>query len=86
MVSATFPVTEIFPSKRFSYVSIATSLFSIFLHQNTKYTTVLYIYNILVERTKALLKMFLIDVGKVMLPRLSQDAIFEHVFLKYFSI
>ena len=35
------------PSKRFSWVSIAASLFSIFVHQNTKNTTGLNIYSIL---------------------------------------
>ena len=65
------------PSKRFSYVSIATS--PIFIHQNTKSTTGYNIYNILEESPKALLKMFLIDVDRVTLPRRPQDGIFEHI-------
>ena len=36
----------------------AMSIFSIFIHQNTKRTTVLYIYSILGECPKALLKCF----------------------------
>ena len=57
-----FSVTEVSRSKKFSSMWIAMSLFSIFLHQNTKSTTVLCIYNILVERLKAPWKICLIDV------------------------
>ena len=69
ILSTTFSVTETCPSKRFSYVSIATSLFSIFIHPNTKSTVVLYIQHILEERSKAFLKVFLIDVNRIRLPR-----------------
>ena len=41
--------------------------------KNINSTTVLYIYNILEERPKALLKVFLIDVDGVTLPRRTQD-------------
>ena len=52
------------PSKRFSQVSIATFLFSIFIVQNAQSTAGLNINSILEGRLRALLKMFLIDVGK----------------------
>ena len=52
------------PSKRFSQVSIATFLFSIFIVQNAQSTAGLNINSILEGRLWALLKMFLIDVGK----------------------
>ena len=68
------------PSKRFSEVSIATSSFSIFIYQNTKSSTGLNIYNILEECRKALLKMFLIDVDRLTLPRSPQDVTFEYIF------
>ena len=60
---------------------IARSLFLIFIHQNTKSTTVLNIYNILEEHSKALLKMFLINITK----RSSRRHLWEH-FLKSASI
>ena len=60
-------------------MSIATSLFSIFIHQNTKSTTGLNIYSILEERPKALLKIILIDVDRLMLPRRPEKLIFEHI-------
>ena len=41
---------------------VATSLFSILIHQNTSSTTVLCIFNTFEERPKALLKISLIDV------------------------
>ena len=55
-------VAEVFPSKRFSSVWIAVSLFSVFIHQNIKSTTVLCIYNILEKSFKAPSKISLIDV------------------------
>ena len=61
-LSIIFTVTEVSPSKRSSSVRIAKSLFSIFIHQNTKSTTVLCIYNILEERLKAPSKISNIDV------------------------
>ena len=42
---------------------IATSLFSILIHQNTKSTTVLCIFNISEKRPKALLKISKTDVN-----------------------
>ena len=45
---------------------------SIFIHQNSKRTAVLYISKKLEERPKALLKMLLIDADRVMLPRRPQ--------------
>ena len=80
ILSSTFSVTEILPSMRFNLVSIATSLFSIFNHQNTKSATVLYIYSILEERPKTPLKIFLIDVDRLTLTRSPQDVIFEQIF------
>ena len=59
-------------------VLIATSLFSIFIHRNTKNR--LNICSILEERPNALLKMFLIDVDRLTLPRRTQEVIFEHIF------
>ena len=41
---------------------IATSLFSILIHQNTKSTTILCINNILEENPKAILKISLTEV------------------------
>ena len=61
-LSTIFSITEVSPSKRFSSVRIAMSLFSIFIHQNTKSTTVHCIYNILEESFKTSSKFFLIDV------------------------
>ena len=72
ILSTTFFITKIPPLKRFSKVSVATSLFSIFIQQNAKRTIVLYICKILEECPKALLNMFLIDVVRVMLPRRPQ--------------
>ena len=65
------------PSKR---SAIATSLFLIFIHQNTKSTAGLNIYSILEEQPKALLKMFLIDVDRLAFPRRPQGVIFEDSF------
>ena len=85
ILSTTFSVTETPPRRDFPLeVLIATSLFSIFIHQNTKITTGLNIYHILEERPKALLKMFLIDVDRLTLPRRSQDVIFEYIFKNAF--
>ena len=56
-------------------MSIATSLFSIFIHQNTKNTTGYNIYSILEKRPKTLLKVFLINVNRLTLPILLQDVI-----------
>ena len=81
ILSTTFSITEIPPWRDFPLeVSVATSLFSIFIHQNTKITTGLNIYNILEERPKVLLKMFLIDVDRLTLLRRSQNVIFEYIF------
>ena len=60
-------------------MSIATSLFSVFIHQNIKSTTGLNIYSILEERPKAPLKIILIDVDRLMLPRRPENLIFEHI-------
>ena len=72
--------------KRFSLVPIDTSLLSIFILKITKSTTVLYIYNIFGERSKAFLIMFLIDVDRVKLPRRPKNVIFEHIFKMFFCI
>ena len=68
-----FPLAEIQVSANFK------SLFSIFIHQNTKSAGVIYVYNIFEERPKALLKMFLFDVDRLTLLRPPQDIIFEHI-------
>ena len=65
-LSTIFSITEVSPSKRFSSVRIAMSLFLIFIHQNTKSTTVHCIYNILEESFKTSSKFFLIDVDSVL--------------------
>ena len=65
---------RISPLEEIQLVSITTSLFSIFIHQNTKGATVLYIYSILKERPKALLK------NRLALPIHPQGVIFEHIF------
>ena len=46
--------------------------------------TVLYIYSILEERPKALLKMFLIGVTRLALPGRPQNVVFEHIFKNTF--
>ena len=61
-LSTIFSVTKASLSKRFSSVSIAMSLFSIFIRQNVKSTTVLCIHKILQERLKAPSKSPLTDV------------------------
>ena len=55
------------------------SPFSIFIHQITKSTAVLYIFSISEERPTTLLLMFLIDIDQLMLPTCPQDVIFEHI-------
>ena len=81
ILSTTFSVVEI-PPQRDSAQSQLLRLYSQF-----SFTKVLKashtgfnIYNILEERPKALLKMFLIEVDRLTLPRCPQDVIFEHVF------
>ena len=82
-VNGNISVTSIFNNDQFNLkycfirhkfsveVLIATSLFSISIHQiqNTKITTVLYTYNILENRPKAFLKIFVIDDDRLTLPR-----------------
>ena len=63
-------------------MSMALSLFSIFIHQNTRRTAGFNIFSILKERFKALLKVFLIDFDSLTLQRRPQKVIFEHIFLK----
>ena len=80
IVSTTFSVKEILLEEIHLNVNCQTSPFIIFIHQNTKSTTGLDIYNILEENCKALLNMFIIDVDRVTLPRRPQDVIFEYIF------
>ena len=61
------------PSKRFIWVSVAKTLFSIFIPG-------LNIYSVLEELPKVLFKIFLFDVDRLTLPRHPQDVIFEHIF------
>ena len=61
-------------------VNCYLSLSSVFIHQNNTSTTVFYVYSILEERPKALLKMFIIVEDILMLPIRSQDIIFQHIF------
>ena len=61
-------------------VNCYLSLSSVFIHQNDTSTTVFYVYSILEERPKALLKMFIIAEDRLMLPIRSQDIIFQHIF------
>ena len=79
ILSTTFSDTNS-PFNRFSSMPMAKSLFSIFIHQKTKSTRVLYIYSILERRPKVLLKMFLINADRLTLPRRPQHVIFEQVF------
>ena len=67
-------------------MSIATFLFTIFIYQKTKSTTVLYIYGILEECPKSFLEIFLFDVDRLKLPKRSQDVIFGHIFKMIFYI
>ena len=50
---------------------------SIFIDQNTESTIGYNIYSILEEHSKAPLKMFVIGVDRLTLPRRSQDAVFN---------
>ena len=81
ILSTTFSVTEM-PPQRDSTKSQLLRLYSQFSF--TKILKALHtgfnIYNILEERPKALLKMFLIDVDRLTLPARPQDVIFEHIF------
>ena len=52
---------------------------AVFIHQNTKSCACLNIYSILEKCSKALLKIFLIDVGRSTLPGRPQDFIFKHI-------
>ena len=61
---------------------MALSLFSIFIHQNTRSTTGFNIFSILKERFKALLKIFVIGFDSLTLQRRPQKVIFEHICLK----
>ena len=81
ILSTTFSVTEILPQKdsaksqllrlysQFSFTKILKAL-----------PTGFNIYNVLEERPKAFLKMFLIAVDRLTLPRCPQYVIFEHIF------
>ena len=51
-----------------------------FMHQNIKSTAGVNIYGILKEVPKALLKMFLTDVDRLMLPKSRWDVVFEDIF------
>ena len=81
ILSITFSITEI-PPQRDSAKSQLLRLYSQFslnkilkaLHTGSN------IYNILEERPKTLLKMLLINVDRLTLPRRPQDVIFEHIF------
>ena len=55
--------------------NLARDLLKSLIHQITKNITIPYICNILEERPKALLKMFLIDVDKVKLLRHGNDLV-----------
>ena len=87
ILSTTFSITEI-PPQRDSVKSQLLHLYSQFSFTKIlkALRTGLNIYSILEERPKALLKMFLIDVDRLTLPRRPQDVIFEHIFLKCISI
>ena len=81
ILSTTFSVTEI-PPQSDSAKNQLLRLYSQFSF--TKILKALHtgfnIYNILEERPKALLKMFLIEVDRLMLPKRRQDVSFEHIF------
>ena len=80
ILSTSFSVTEI-PLRRDS-VPITTSLFSVFIHQNTKSTTGLNIYNIFLGTSQGTPKMLLIDVDRLTLLRRPQEVSFfkMHIF------
>ena len=81
ILSSTFSVNEI-PPQRHSAKSQLLHLSSRF--SCTKILKALHtgldIYSILEERLKAYLKMLLINVDRLTLPRRPQDVIFEHSF------
>ena len=81
ILSTTFSVTEI-TLQRDSAKSQLLRLYSQFSFTKILKTlhTGFNIYSILEVRPKAFLKMFLIDVDRLTLPRRSQDVIFEHIF------
>ena len=81
ILSTTFSVTKI-SSRRDSAKSQLLSLYSQFLFSKILKAlhTGLSIYSILEQHLKALLKMLLIDVDRLTLPRRSQDVFFEHIF------
>ena len=61
------------------------SLFSVFIHQNTKSTTYRFnIYNILEELPKTFLKIFLIDIDRLTLRIRPQNVIFDNIFKNAF--
>ena len=75
-LSTTFSVTEIPPWGD----SAKCQLLQIFIHQNSKSIIGLDIYSLLEESVEVLLKMFLINVDKLTLPRRPQDVIFKNIF------
>ena len=81
ILSTTFSVTEILPQRSSAKIQLLRlySQFS-FAKMLKALHTGFNIYNILEERPKALLKMFLIDVDRLMLPKRRQDVSFEHIF------
>ena len=74
ILSTTFSVTEI-PPRSFKQVQLKGSA-KILKVLHTGFN----ICNILEERPKGLLNMFLIDVNRLTLPKPPQDQIFENIF------
>ena len=75
-LSTTFSVTEIPPRGD----SAKCQLLQIFIYQNSKSIIGLDIYSLLEESVEVLLKMFLINVDKLTLPRRPQNVIFKNMF------
>ena len=81
ILSTTFSVIEILPQRNSATIQLLRlySQFS-FAKMLKALHTGFNINNILEEHPKALLKMFLIDVDRLMLPKRRQDVSFEHIF------
>ena len=87
ILSTTFSVTEV-PLQRDSAKSQLLRFYSQFSFTKILkgLPTGLNLYSILEEHHKALLKMFLIDVDRLTLPRRPQDIIFEHIFKNVLTV
>ena len=77
ILSTTFPITDPTPTPphhpflplKETQLSVNCYVFVLIFHRNAKAITVVFIYSTLEERPKAFLKMFLIDVSRLKLPK-----------------